>query len=116
MKWGELQTVEEVSYHLYVIYWDSTRGLLYINSSNKSSIHQELAEAVAGANTRRVTGEAVYRVMAGLARLVPTNVGVLDTRNRNRRFSFHVGADVSEGFSIAETQTKTKIQHIRLRI
>lgn len=108
VKWGELQTVEEVSYHLYVIYWDRTRRLLYINSSNKSSIHQELAEAVAGANARRVSGEDVYRVMAGLARLVPTNVGVLDTRNRNRRFSFHVGADVSEGFSIAETQTKAK--------
>jgi len=107
VKWGELQTVEEVSYDLYVIYWDETRGLLYINSSNKDSVHQDLAEAIVD-NSVRVTGENVYRVMAGLARLVPTNVGVLDTRNRNRRFSFHVGADVSEGFVLAETQTKTK--------
>jgi superfamily II DNA or RNA helicase len=108
VKWGELQTVEEVTYDLYVIYWDATRGLLYINSSNKSSVHQDLAEAIVGTGARRVTGEDVYRVMAGLARLVPTNVGVLDTRNRNRRFSFHVGADVSEGFTPAETQTKSK--------
>lgn len=108
VKWGELQTVEEVSYDLYVIYWDASRGLLYINSSNKDSVHQELADAIVGAGARRVTGEDVYRVMARLARLVPTNVGVLDTRNRNRRFSFHVGADVSEGFTPAETQTKSK--------
>src|SRR5919199_3892037 len=46
--------------------------------------------------------------MAHLARLVPTNVGVLDVRNRARRFSMHVGADVTEGFPVAEAQTKTK--------
>jgi len=40
--------------------------------------------------------------------LVPTNVGVVDVRNRARRFSMHVGADVSEGFPVAEAQTKTK--------
>jgi hypothetical protein len=46
--------------------------------------------------------------MAQVNRLVPTNVGVLDFRNRARRFSMHVGADVTEGFPVAEAQTKTK--------
>jgi hypothetical protein len=108
VKWGELRTVEEVSHDLYVLYFDRTRKLLYVNSSNTASHHEDLARAVAGANAVRITGENVYRVMAQVKRLVPTNVGLLDIRNRSRRFSMHVGADVSEGFPVAEAQTKTK--------
>lgn len=106
--WGELETVEEIAYELFVLYWDPQRQLLYINSSNNSSLHEGLAKAVCGTETRRITGENVYRVMAQVNRLVPTNVGVLDIRNRARRFSMHVGADVTEGFPVAEAQTKTK--------
>lgn len=108
VRWGNLRTVEEVQHHLYVLYWDNEHQLLYINSSDTGSVYPELAKAVGGDDVVRVTGEDVYRVMAKLARLVPTNIGVLDTRNRSRRFSMHVGADVSEGFPQAEAQTKTK--------
>jgi hypothetical protein len=108
VRWGELATVEEVSYDLYVVYWNAAMGLLYINSSNSDSLHEDLAKAICGETSTRITGENVYRVMADLDRLVPTNVGVLDIRNRSRRFSLHVGADVSEGFPVAEAQTKTK--------
>ena len=100
---------KEISYHLYILYWDSTAQLLYIHSSNNDSLHEELAEAVCGKkNIERIKGENIYRVMAEVKRLVPTNVGVVDVRNRARQFSMHVGADVSEGFPVAEAQTKTK--------
>lgn len=108
VKWGELRTVEEVSHDLYVLYWNKAKQLLYINSSNTSSHHEDLAHAVGGPSATRITGETVYRVMAQMKRLVPTNVGLLDIRNRSRRFSMHVGADVAEGFPVAEAQTKTK--------
>jgi superfamily II DNA or RNA helicase len=108
VRWGDLHTVQELKYELYVLYWDAARQLLYINSSNNDSLHDELAKAVCGEKSKRITGENVYRVMAQVNRLVPTNVGVLDFRNRARRFSMHVGADVTEGFPVAEAQTKTK--------
>jgi superfamily II DNA or RNA helicase len=107
VRWGDLQTVQEVNYDLYVLYWDASRQLLYINSSNTNGHYQNLAAAVGG-DVERITGENVYRVMAEINRLVPTNVGVLDVRNRARRFSMHVGADVSEGFPVVEAQTKTQ--------
>lgn len=106
--WGEIETIADLTYHVYILYWDAERQLLYINSSNKSSTHDTLARAVCGAKTDRIAGEDVFRAMARIDRLVPLNVGVLDTRNRSRRFSMHVGADVTEGFPIAEEQTKTK--------
>ncbi len=106
--WGDVKTLEEISYNLYILYWDSAARLLYIHSSNNDSLHEELANAVCGKSIESIKGENVYRVMAKVKRLVPTNVGVVDVRNRARRFSMHVGADVSEGFPMAEAQTKTK--------
>jgi superfamily II DNA or RNA helicase len=108
VQWGEFETVEEVAYHLYVLHWDADRKLLFINSSNNDSYHEDLAEAVGGPGTRRITGDGVYRAMASIDRLVPTSVGLLDVRNRSRRFSMHVGADVTEGFPVVEAATKTK--------
>lgn len=106
--WGDIKTVDEVEYHLYVLYWNQAEQRLYVNSSNTASHHEDLAHAVCGESAQRITGEKVYRVMADLKRLVPTNLGLLDVRNRSRRFSMHVGADVTEGFPRVEAQTKTK--------
>jgi hypothetical protein len=103
-----LDIVEQTTYELFVLYWDRNRGLMYINCSNTGSVYEALAKAVTSPETSIVRGETVYRSMAQLTRLVPTNVGVLDIRNRSRRFSMHVGADVSEGFPRAEAQTKTQ--------
>ena len=108
VRWGDIQTIQEVGFELFVIYWDERRNLLYINSSENEGFHEQLAAVVAGQDAGRVTGPEIYRVMAQIKRLVPTNVGVLDVRNRARRFSFHVGADVTEGFPTAEAQTKTQ--------
>jgi superfamily II DNA or RNA helicase len=105
--WGDLKTIEELTYELFVLYFDRSRRLLYINNSANSGLFPELAEHVAGPSTR-FTGSKVYRVMGDITRLVPTTVGVLDVRNHFRRFSMHVGADVAESFPTAEQKTKTQ--------
>jgi superfamily II DNA or RNA helicase len=107
VRWGDLSSVENVVYHLHVLYWDKNRALLYINSSDLDSLHEDLASAVCGSEAARITGDRVYRALGDLKRPVPTNVGVIDLRNRSRRFSMHVGADVYEGFPVAEQQTRS---------
>jgi superfamily II DNA or RNA helicase len=107
VRWGLLHAVEDVAHHLHLLHWDRDRALLYINSSNLESLHEDLAHAVCGESAERITGEVVYRVLGDVRRPVPTNVGVIHLRNRSRRFSMHVGADVYEGFPVAEQQTKT---------
>jgi len=37
IQWGDLPMVEEVSYHLYVIYWDRRRSLLYITAPTRTA-------------------------------------------------------------------------------
>lgn len=108
VRWGDLKTLDEVGYELYVLYFDSERKLLYINNSANDGVFEELAEAVLGTGAVRFNGTQVYRVMGDVQRLVPTNVGVLDARSQFRRFSMHVGSDVTESFTAAEAGTKTQ--------
>jgi superfamily II DNA or RNA helicase len=102
--WGEFTTFTEMVHHLYVVHCDVDAGLMYINSSYKESMHDALARAVGGDEVSLIKGDVVYRVLGRVQRRVPTNVGVLDAVNRNRRFSMHVGADVLAGFGPGAAQ------------
>jgi superfamily II DNA or RNA helicase len=108
VQWGDAASTEDVTHDLYAIYWDSDRGLLYINSSGNAGLYRDIAAALCGESVQIYNGDAVYRTLAKIDRPVPTNIGVLDTRNSNRRFSMHVGADVTEGLPAAQSETKTQ--------
>ncbi|MFI5497287.1 DEAD/DEAH box helicase [Actinoplanes sp. NPDC051859] len=108
VSWGDLKTIEEVTYELYVLYFDRDRRLLYVNNSANDGVFEDLAEAVLGPGATRFTGSTVYRVMADIDRLIPTNVGVLDAHDQFRRFSMHVGSDVTASFTQAEAGTKSQ--------
>ena len=108
VSWGRAPEFTNVAYELYVAHWDEEHQLLFINSSNTDSYHEVLAEKLCGESAKRITGETVYRTMSGIARLVPTNVGVLDSRSHARRFAMFSGANVSTGFPQAEEVTKTQ--------
>lgn len=108
VQWGESPAAENVSHDLYAIYWDRDRDLLYINCSGLKGMYRHIATALCGESVEQIRGEDVYRALDGIARPVPTNIGVLDTRNFNRRFSMHVGADVTDGLPTSATNTKTQ--------
>ena len=108
VRWADIRTIEDTTYELYVLYFDSERRLLYINNSANDGVFEDLTQALVGDGARRFTGSTVYRVMADITRLVPTNVGVLDAHDRFRRFSMHVGSDVTASFSDAEASTKSQ--------
>lgn len=102
VRWGAPQELEQVVYELIVLYFDTTRRLLYIHGSEKSSAYKDLAEAVLGEDCELINGKRTFRVLARLDRLVPTNVGLKDARDYFTRFSLHVGSDVSQGFTTAQ--------------
>jgi len=108
-RWGNVRGVNTNVNHLYVVYWDDAHGLLYINSSNNDSVHEELARALtADADASPLSGENVFRVFDEVQRLTPTTVGLIDARNKSRRYSSHVGSDVTEAFPVAEAQTTSR--------
>lgn len=56
VRWGDLKTIEEVSYQLYVLYFDRAHRLLYINNSANDGVFEDLAVAVLGPRCRAFHG------------------------------------------------------------
>jgi hypothetical protein len=106
IRWAELSSLQDTAYHLHLVWWDREQDLLYINTSQLESLHEDLAMLLCGPGVTRLKGEEVYRALADVQRPTPTNVGLIDLRSRSRRFSMHVGANVYEGFPVAERQSK----------
>ncbi len=104
--WIDGAGIEDVAHSLFVLHWDKDQGLLFINHSALEGTNTHIAKAVAGDSASIIKGEEIFRAMGDMARPVPTNVGVLDIYSRARRFSMHVGADVTDGFPAAEEATK----------
>ena len=110
VRWGDFPEIHENFYNLYVLHCDETNGLLYINSTNNSELHESLAMAVCGESAAIINGNVVYRILDKINRGVPNNIGLLDSINQNRRFSMHVGADVVAGLDATAAQkAKTNI-------
>lgn len=104
--WIDGAGVEDVAHSLFVLHWDRDQNLLFINHSANEGTNTDIARAVTGDSASIIKGEEIFRAMGDMARPVPTNVGVLDIYSRARRFSMHVGADVTDGFPAAEEATK----------
>jgi superfamily II DNA or RNA helicase len=94
VRWGDFASFNELVHHLYVVHVDDASGFLYVNSTNNATTHEEIAKAVGGNDVDLIRGETLYRILAKVSRRVPTNVGLLDSVSRTRRFSMHVGHDV----------------------
>lgn len=107
VRWGEFASFNELVHHLHIVHLDEARGFLYINSTNNASTHEDIAQAVGGDKAALIEGETVYRILAKVQRRVPTNVGLLDSVSRNRRFSMYVGQDVLHAWR-GEGGTKMK--------
>ncbi|MDX6741436.1 hypothetical protein [Actinocorallia sp. A-T 12471] len=108
VRWSDSKILYDTTYELFVLYFDNVQRLLYINNSANDGYFEDLAKQVLGEDAVKLDGTTVYRAMADVVRLIPTNVGLLEARSRFRRFSMHVGIDVTEGFPRTESATKTQ--------
>lgn len=106
--WGTFKDLMNTEWHLYLVYWNKDQKLLYINSSNTSSEHLDIARSIAGNNVNLVKGEKVFRALHGFNRLMLTNLGLTHVISRSVRFSMHAGSDVVPGLTEAHGQNKTK--------
>lgn len=106
LRWGDIPSLREVGYNLIIMYLDRGRGLLYLHASDTKRSYDELVEAVLGHGAAPVNGYTTFRVFGGLDRLVPTNIGLLDARDRDKRFSLFVGSDVETALTEAERAHK----------
>lgn len=103
VEWAASSKLTERSFDLYVFFWDSRTNLLYINSSNNESLHEDLAKAIAGPEARLINGLDCFRVLNGVKRLLLRNMGLTDRLRRSVRFVMFSGADIRRYLESANT-------------
>lgn len=108
VRWGDVRSIAQTNYNLFVAFWDSEKNLLYINASNNEGVFAELAHALCGESAELFRGKAVYKTMASLNRRIATNVGLLDPRNQDSRFEMRVGPNVIN--ALGEEARRSKAQ------
>lgn len=105
--WGQIQEVFNWDWELYVVFWDETQQLLFINSSSNSGYYQKLAEAVAG-EVELIRGQIAFRCLSGINRLRLQNVGLIRQHGRLIRYTMQAGSDVEPALTEAHKRNTRK--------
>lgn len=108
VQWTRAKSIQDREWHLFVVHHDPDLQLLFIHSSDKSSLHENLAKAVGGKKASLVRGDNVFRTLAGITRLQFQNIGVTKHARRNLRYAMYTGADVKQALDVAQTAGSTK--------
>jgi superfamily II DNA or RNA helicase len=106
--WESSLKLIERSFDLYLVYWDSSSNLLYINSSDNDSLHEELAKTVGGLDSQIIDGLDAFRVLDGIKRLLLRNMGVNDRLRKSVRFTMFSGADIRKFLESTQTHGSEK--------
>jgi superfamily II DNA or RNA helicase len=107
ISWGDIASLQNLLFDLYLLYWDQDLGLLFIHSSDTHRPHRELARAVCGDQVELVQGMEVFRALSGINRLVIANLGLRHAWGRSVRYTMYAGINVNEGLSEANFANKT---------
>ena len=106
--WGETKNITDIVHDLYLIHWYQDKNLLFINSTDNSSVHSDLANIITGDKYKIIRGEKVYRSLDKVNRLILSNLGLIHLLSRAKQFTMHVGSDIKEGLSRASISGRTK--------
>ena len=94
LPWGDVESLFDWVWDLYVVIWSPAQNLLFINSSANAGEYAPLAKAVAGEDATLISGQDVFRVFAGVNRLRYQNIGLSEQLGRNVRYTGRMGGDV----------------------
>lgn len=95
VEWRDIADVENITWELIVVYFDAFRKRIFLNSSMNLK-GERFLEAIFGPVTK-VNGEKVFRIFAGVHRLMLTNVGTRRPQGRDISFQSFFGSSVQDG-------------------
>lgn len=108
IEWVNYKEIFGLNWQLMVLYYDIEQNLLFIHSSDKSSLYGDLAQAVLHDSSALVNKLAVFKSFYEINRVSLQNVGLKEFLNRKIRFTMRVGTDIQDALSIAEQQRGEK--------
>ena len=107
IEWASIKEASDEIWDLYVFSYEPTRRLLFIHSSQKGSLHQEVARAVGGASAELLSGERMFRALHGVNRLLFHNVGLYN-KGTKLRFRMYTGLDIGDAITPLVQSGSTK--------
>lgn len=106
VQWTRSRSLKDRQWDLFVMHWNKDQKLLYLSSSDRDSLHEQLAKATGA--TELISGDRIFRVLGKINRLVFQNVGVRKHGRRNLSYALYTGADVAEALSVSERAGSVK--------
>lgn len=106
IRWTRSRKIRDRVWDLYALHFDAVRNLLFLSSSDKSSTHEKIANAVGA--TKLVSGDVIFRALGKINRLIFQQIGVRKHGRRNLRYALYTGADVATALSISERAGSVK--------
>ncbi|MBN2776909.1 MAG: DEAD/DEAH box helicase family protein [Bacteroidales bacterium] len=109
--WIKSETVTDLIWNFYIVHWDSRNNLLFIHSSDNSSLHIDLAKSIIGERAELITGDnggKIFRVLSGINRFKLQNVGLSEIIGRFIRFVMRVGTDIEPALTQAQINKAKK--------
>ncbi len=103
--WGSFNDVYNIEWDIYIVYWEQSKNLLFIHSSDKGSHYKELANAIIGDNSILIKDENVFRTFYNIDRVKLFNLGLRKGLGKDITFQSYYGKGVQEGLSLAEEKS-----------
>lgn len=103
--WGSFTDVYNIEWDIYIIYWQQSKNLLFIHSSDKGSEYRPLAKAILGEDALLIDGENVFKTFHNIDRIKLFNLGLRKGLGNDITFQSYYGKGVQEGLSLAEEQS-----------
>lgn len=100
--WINNEAITDLQWNYYVIYWDTKLNLLFIHSSDNSSLHSDMAKAIIGDDAELIDGDKggkIFRILSGINRFKLQNVGLSEVMGKFIRFVMRVGSDIEPALS-----------------
>ncbi|MGE6397942.1 DEAD/DEAH box helicase [Chryseobacterium scophthalmum] len=108
VEWVNYKEVFGLNWTLTILYYNEDQHLLFIHSSDKSSLYSDLANVVLDNRAELIEKLLVYRSFYDVNRVSLQNVGLKEFLNRKIRFTMRVGTDIQDALSLAEQQRGEK--------
>lgn len=113
-KWTDALDIFDLKWTLYLVHWNEAQRLLFIHSSDNTSLHETIAEAIGGSDAQIIDGRnngQVFRCLDGVKRFKLQNVGLIQLLGKLIRFQMSVGTDIEPALTRAQIN-RAKKSHV----
>ncbi len=106
--WLEAKEVYQLTWRIIVVYWETRNNLVFIHSSDNSSLYEDLAAAVTDGNAQIINKMDVFKTFDGMHRILLQNVGLRNWIGKDLQFRMMMGRDLEQAITIIEKQKGEK--------